>query len=55
MLIRYTTFTGKYLKQLPQMDWVAATGKSIAEPYQPTSSKLWKSLVMEGMAVLITV
>lgn len=34
---------------------MAATGNNIAEPYQPTSSKLRKSLVIEGMAVLITV
>lgn len=30
-------------------------GKNMAEPYQPTSSRLWKSLVMDGMAVVMMV
>jgi hypothetical protein len=34
---------------------VAAKGKNMAEPYQPTSSRLWNSLVMDGMAVVIIV
>jgi hypothetical protein len=55
MLIRYTTLTGKYLKLFPHMDWVTATGNNIAEPYHPTSAKLWNSPVIEGIAVVITV
>ena len=30
-------------------------GKYIADPYQPTSSKLWKSLVILGIAVVMMV
>jgi hypothetical protein len=55
MLIRKTVFIGKYLKALPQTDWVAATGKNMAAPYQPTSPRLLKSRVIFGIAVVMTV
>ena len=52
---RKTSFTGRYLYALPHTDCVAAKGKNIAEPYQPTSWRLWNSFVIEGMAVVIMV
>lgn len=55
MLVIKTVLTGKYLYSFPQTDWVAAKGKNIADPYQPTSERLWKVFVMEGMAVVIMV
>lgn len=40
MLKRNTGLTGKYLYAFPHTDCVAAKGKNIAEPYQPTSARL---------------
>ena len=34
-----------------QVDWKAATVMKKAAPYQETSSRLWKSVVICGMAV----
>ena len=31
-----TGFSGKYLYNLPQVDWNAATVRKKADPYQPT-------------------
>lgn len=52
---RKTCFTGKYLYAFPHTDCVAAKGKNMTEPYQPTSSRLWNSLVMDGIAVVMMV
>jgi hypothetical protein len=55
ILSKKTGFTAKYLYAFPHIDWEAATGKTMAEPYQPTSARLWKSCVMDGMAVVMMV
>jgi hypothetical protein len=55
MLKRKTSFTEKYLYAFPHTDCVAAKGKNMADPYQPTSWRLWKSFVIEGMAVVMIV
>lgn len=51
MLVRYTAFTGKYLKAFPQTPWPAATVRKRAEAYHPTSFRLWNSSVIIGIAV----
>lgn len=49
--IKYSILASKILYKRPNVGWNAISVRRYALPYHDTSSSLWKSLVMVGIAV----
>lgn len=53
--MRKLVFNGKYVYAFPHVDWKLPRVMKYAEPYHATSSSLWNSSVIVGMAVAMMV